>query len=85
MISPVEQTFKYLRIKDKMEEFDLPFKVLFEHGFKITEEDFHFIYDDFLKNKKQVEYYETIGKVKTLIKRDEDSKKIPNKSFIVYN
>lgn len=70
VISPVERTFKYLKIEDKLENVDLPFEVLFEHGFKIADNDFYFLYDGFLKDKRHIKYYETIEKVKTLTKGD---------------
>lgn len=72
VISPIEKTFKYLRIKDKVEEVDLPFKVLFEHGFKISDDDFHYIYDEVVNTKGPVEYDDVVGRVKALIKRDDN-------------
>lgn len=72
VISPIERTFKYLRIKNNFEEVNLPFKVLFEHGFKISTDDFHYIHDEVLKAKGSVDYDEVVGRVKTLIKRDDN-------------
>lgn len=67
--SPVNRTCKYLGIKDDLEEADLPFKDLFEHGFKIKDQDYDYLYAGIISNQ-QVDYDDVIEKIKTLVKRD---------------
>lgn len=67
--SPVEKTFNYLGIKENIETKELPFQVLFEHGFKITNIDFHFLYDQLLYSGGIVNYEETMSKIKILNKK----------------
>lgn len=75
VISPVQRTLNYLRIKEKMETIEIPFNVLFEHGFNISDDDYHFLYDELLDSNGVVNYPETIDKIKTLIKRDNSLEK----------
>lgn len=69
VVSPVEKTLNYLEIKEDFDTSGLPFAVLFEHGFKITDNDFHFLYDQFLYSGGIVNYEETISKIKILNKK----------------
>lgn len=64
--SPVERTFKYLKINEEIETDALPFEVLFTHGFKITDYSFHFLYDELLSNNGIMNYEETMNKIKIL-------------------
>ncbi len=66
IISPVERTFKYLKVKEKIETDSLPFETLFTHGFNIANIDFHFLYDEILSSGGIVNYEETMNKMKIL-------------------
>lgn len=70
IISPIERTFKYLRINDKIEASSLSFEERFIHGFKISDEDFYYIYEKVLADRHNVDYDKTIERLKTLIKKD---------------
>lgn len=45
VISPVEKTMKYLHQKDFTTSDHLPFDVAFEHGFPISLEEYHYLFD----------------------------------------
>lgn len=71
VISPVERTLKYFRLKDDIiYNNDIPFELSFEHGLKISSEDYHMIYDDILTGRRtSLDYDETVKKIKLLSSR----------------
>lgn len=71
VVSPVERTLKYFGLKDDIiYNNDIPFELLFEHGLKISSEDYHMIYDDILTGRRtSLDYDETVKKIKLLSSR----------------
>lgn len=69
VISPIEKTIKYLHLRNLSFSDDLPFDVALDHGFPITNDEYHYLFDPILKLAKAgepVDYDETLDRVHKL-------------------
>lgn len=76
IISPVEQTMKYLRRKMPILQDSIPFDIALEHGLPITPEEYHYIFDyvdEIMRGSKQMESQEINERMQKMILAREES------------
>lgn len=64
ILSPIENTFKWIGAHDKVGESELPFDLIIEHGLPITKDDYNDFYGLFLgKSLSEINYDEVMLKL----------------------